>query len=571
MRKLATSKTPNLPALNYPAPVTPSHTINLLPTQQMTLPVQTPYQLAYAKAQAKLNGVYVIGSNTCPNCGDFRHLRDVSGMWVWSCCYSPCNECDEPHAYPDSDVCGNCDSHTGCDCVQCNQCGDQAKCQDCGNCEHHCRCNECPSYGCHNKLAKVGGCDNCENCSECCDCFHRDSCGDVGGDYCGECGHCTDCCSCKKGQGNAEQPGWAVRGQSVAVRFKGIDYGPWNAVDPVRAMADFYVLSYMVEGSDPGQMAVAAVAAQARKDLVDVLDPVFQAYLDVAIGGELRHHRAIDMMSKDRAEAWGQWASIRNQVGPAALLDAAELFLEMDSNYGGQPWAMAARILHSRVIGKIPAWVFVDRVFTLQHNNGSMLNKPFSNGGWATHHNLYGGPELCLYVGEAHSATITNLEFLLFVASPATNTLFNQWWTARNRGLMALGGRPELRPSFAGCIQKDGDYGFVFATTLSGRYRQLMLNPEYLDRLRREARKLVLAKETKALAEAKAATVAMIQAKKAALALAKADLLIDPPAAEEAVAAAVAVAKPENWEPTCTCEICMPYNIHLDQVMKETA
>lgn len=528
MRELATSKTPNLPALDYPASITPSFSIPVLPVQQMTLPVQTPYQLAYAQSQAKLNGVYVIGSNTCPNCGDFKHLREVSGMWVWYCCYSACNECDEPHAYLDASVCDHCNGHTGCDCTECSECDSEVECSECDKCSSCCTCDQCSSYGCTNKLKDHGSCDTCEVCLECCECYYCNGCDSkVGGDnFCGDCEHCESCCSCHeesdddaKNEGYSEVAGWVRRGRSVVAQHQEVDCNPWKRVDPVQSMADFYLLSYMVEGNDPSQMAVARVAASQREALVNVLDPAFSSYLDIAVGGELRHHRAINMMSGGREAAWGQWRSIREQLGAEVLLDAAELFVEMSGGYGGDCWAAGARILHSRITGKIPPWVFVDRVFTMQHNNGSILNKV----GWAHRHYLENGVDLCQSIGTAHAAIVTDLELLLFVASPATQDVFNLWWTARNRGLMAVGGRPELRPSYRDCVKMPfGDNGYFVCTTglftLDARYRA------------RDRELTGLARRAKARREAEAATAAN-----------EADLqaLLDEAAAVEAASAAL--------------------------------
>jgi hypothetical protein len=60
------------------------------------------------------------------------------------------------------------------------------------------------------------------------------------------------------------------------------------------------------------------------------------------------------------------------------IRDCVELFHDYgnwDSGFGGRNWEKIADILLSRETGKLDAKTFVDRVFTLQHNGGSALNK----------------------------------------------------------------------------------------------------------------------------------------------------------------------------------------------------
>ncbi len=115
----------------------------------------------------------------------------------------------------------------------------------------------------------------------------------------------------------------------------------------------------------------------------------------------------------------------------------------MDGSYGGTPWAAAAKILHQRVTNQIPAWLFVDRVFTMQHHNGSLLNKVT----WDSRHPLQRDVELCLWIGKAHDAINTDLEMLQLMASPSTRRLLRQWWVARNRMMTAMNERPLIFPS----------------------------------------------------------------------------------------------------------------------------
>jgi len=258
------------------------------------------------------------------------------------------------------------------------------------------------------------------------------------------------------------------------------------AIEPVSAMADFYLLSRMEFdpifsdglsmrwGLDPAYGAALSslcLDAKAMKAaLVETLDPVFRYYVNIAVGGELRHHRAVQMsvgLSSSRKTSWGEWVAIQAAIGPDAFTDAADMFEEMSGGYGGDPWATAARILHMRETGVLPPWAFVDRVFTLQHNNGSLLNKV----AWAD----FAGPirldnplQFMQIVGNAHAAQVTDLSTLALVATKPVQALFRQWWTARNKVLVSSNLRPELFPQPLKGKSYYGDPTIKIKNTLGG-------------------------------------------------------------------------------------------------------
>lgn len=135
---------------------------------------------------------------------------------------------------------------------------------------------------------------------------------------------------------------------------------------------------------------LACIKGQAQlilEDLVEYLDPVFVGYSHMAVSGELRHHVAMksNILSPERASAWCGWRKIYDKVGNQALLDAAELFYEFTGGgYGGPPWANCAEVLYQRLegklgpdgpSGKINKRMFIDRIWTLEHNGGCFLNK----------------------------------------------------------------------------------------------------------------------------------------------------------------------------------------------------
>lgn len=80
-----------------------------------------------------------------------------------------------------------------------------------------------------------------------------------------------------------------------------------------------------------------------------------------------------------RSEAWADWWSICNtrQRRVKRLNDAAILFNEgqWGRGYGGDKWGTGAEIARDYYAGKISPITFVDRVWTLTHHGGPMLNK----------------------------------------------------------------------------------------------------------------------------------------------------------------------------------------------------
>lgn len=215
-----------------------------------------------------------------------------------------------------------------------------------------------------------------------------------------------------------------------------LEYGPneWSSIyagltphklDPMQTAADFYLLFGIVNDSFckpttrrtiPSEDIVAAslllgLSAQdfeernallkdshnARRqhqlkrdaetmfnDVVLRADDQFVPYVSLACGGEIRHHQSIGdiSLSSDRRTAWCQWPNIVEEYGTSAYTTMATMFREFDSDgFGGEKWAVAAELIRDRLEGKLGTTaflnkqMFVDRIFTLQHNGGCFLNK----------------------------------------------------------------------------------------------------------------------------------------------------------------------------------------------------
>jgi hypothetical protein len=217
--------------------------------------------------------------------------------------------------------------------------------------------------------------------------------------------------------------------------------------DPAQVMADFYLCEYVL-AVIPSHVSLhngTASAARARVDakrlqdsIIRMADDLFRLYVLAAVGGELRHHDSIKhSVSESREAFWDRFVSIAHEVGPIDLLrDAENAFRDGSWNggYGGRNWAVAAATLRKREEGSLDAKTFVDRVFSLQHNSGSLLNKE----SWAEFNPRGWGTGEMVNIGEAHHKT--DLETLLSVASTDVVGLLaslhsNLSWVLTTKGL----------------------------------------------------------------------------------------------------------------------------------------
>lgn len=155
--------------------------------------------------------------------------------------------------------------------------------------------------------------------------------------------------------------------------------------DLAEAAADFYLLETLAAAGDEK-------ASRELARLEERLAGEFSAYLDMAVGGELRYakrHLAEDTLPPElacyfreivppqRGRAWLVWTVVRRALGPRALEFAEELFSRRDwpRHFGGWAWAQAVRLLRQYLEGSIGPRIFVDQCLSLEHNTGSILNK----------------------------------------------------------------------------------------------------------------------------------------------------------------------------------------------------
>lgn len=301
------------------------------------------------------------------------------------------------------------------------------------------------------------------------DCHHCLVCGqpDVECWCCGECEtYPCDCDDEDQGSSNFRSiTPWDERGQYCS---SALSYGTsthwtkaWpltaDRTDPCTDAADFYLLEALAHAllnrpnrgvelflDHPEVRVVAREAQRTQENLIERLDPVYCQYVDLACGGELRHHPAVSGRTLDgnRRAAWSGWKVVRDTVGLQALLDAEDLFNDWTGGgYGGPKWGAGARLLYDRLAGKITKKQWIDRVFALQHNGGVFLNKidwPVTNDPkWAL--GYMQSKVLVAHAGDDFGT-------LLKVASPEVKRLWRAYWVAANHARTRCNNRPTKEP-----------------------------------------------------------------------------------------------------------------------------
>lgn len=214
------------------------------------------------------------------------------------------------------------------------------------------------------------------------------------------------------------------------------------------------VIAKEVYINDPRQK-LTELADEAKLMLVaqvNKLDPVFVSYLHLACGGELRHHGAVGgkTYSSNRHEAWAGWKAVFDTYGLDSLKTMASLFREfVGGSFGGEKWAVAADLLYDRLQGKLgpDTWsnkmLFIDRVFTLEHNGGCFLNKLAAY--WL---NLYTKPITFLQstILAAHCENPPNVKLLYEFTSPDVKAMFDRYMEVVNHYNMEFVGVWDDKP-----------------------------------------------------------------------------------------------------------------------------
>lgn len=132
-------------------------------------------------------------------------------------------------------------------------------------------------------------------------------------------------------------------------------------------------------------MKLSAKAERLQNKLVFKWTPIFWSYGALAFASELAYLRSADSFAKkgetlSRETILGAFAAMEKSFGPESWAEhVPDLFDPKNASwsgaYGGSSWAECALQYKRLVQDKITPKLFVDRVFTLQHNTSTFLNK----------------------------------------------------------------------------------------------------------------------------------------------------------------------------------------------------
>jgi cyclophilin family peptidyl-prolyl cis-trans isomerase len=236
-----------------------------------------------------------------------------------------------------------------------------------------------------------------------------------------------------------------------------------DTVDGAALAADFYLLeSLAADGDAAARARLALWAPQLCADLA--------RQLDLIIGTELGHYQAARpesvpsglhgfLRSVNAEDSRAGWWRVRQELGETAALDLAEqAFAGPGVEYGGEAWAPIAAMVRRFAAGEVPARVFLDQCFTLQHNNGSLFDKYFGVAHLLTVLEAQAGGDLVTLARHASAEVRARWDEHTVPSPPAQNPQ----WTR-----LGLGTAP---PGVVGCGSAEDPPQFapVHAKTLAG-------------------------------------------------------------------------------------------------------
>lgn len=140
-------------------------------------------------------------------------------------------------------------------------------------------------------------------------------------------------------------------------------------MDLTREAAEFYVLEYLaaVEEYKP--------AKRAQNKQIKTLSIEFNRYLAHAIGGEVECARTLGRTkAQKRLIRRGKCKTVTD------IRMARDIFAEgyWSCGYGGRPWANIADTLYQYRTKRLNRKLFVDRVWSLKHNNDFVFDKGYN-------------------------------------------------------------------------------------------------------------------------------------------------------------------------------------------------
>lgn len=186
---------------------------------------------------------------------------------------------------------------------------------------------------------------------------------------------------------------------------------------------------------------------------------ILRDYMHYAAVGELGYHKEMvkgfDSDIGVFVSSQGWWDFICHAGGETAAKTASDIFRDKTlaktkawgSSYGGEKWAKATDMLRyyeKGRMGKKPfdAKMFADRMFSLQHNTGSILNKWQWGGGRARAAGYH--VENMTKILDAHANS--DFKRLSEVCSEQVFDMLLEYWTITNREFIRAGLEPVAFP-----------------------------------------------------------------------------------------------------------------------------
>lgn len=380
--------------------------------------------------------------------------KQCSGCGAGSEELATCRSCHEEMCDSCFDECECCTSCDGCcDCLTCANCGETVR-------DYNAYYNAYGNYACESCWNDLY-CHDCESEQDDCSCEEN---GDLESIFLRDRSRfqfqCIPTWWSEWAPSRSPYAHWqehrCADDQDQACLEWGFDH---RSHDPGVAMAKFYFYEGLIAGifcgssrqvqDDPLVQEIAQVARAKQAALVAECDPIYLAYSQMVCWGELRYHPVLmwDYTTDckgyiDRHQTWSIARSYTKDAPPQVWVDVAAMFRDMrvgnDGAIGGEAWATIAEVIHLRLTDKLSPKLFVDRVFNLQHNGGSLLNKVV----WASAA-IYGAYDAPAYptnvmnhVGNLHSrdqpamralAELAGEESLLRRAVMAANKARHAW------------------------------------------------------------------------------------------------------------------------------------------------
>ena len=203
-------------------------------------------------------------------------------------------------------------------------------------------------------------------------------------------------------------------------------------VNPIKAASEFYYLNQLVHRIEQkiGQSLPLGDYRPIVESYYDVVHRESQRmflYMLFITFRECRHgnaspeikagtklRKAMDIAINSSGDTLKGMGKLEDNTPIGSMIDAiADYYLKSNAfggSFGGQPWSMIAKTLSQFVHGKMSAEVFYDTCFSLEHNTGTIFNKPA----------LYSDPN------KEHLQTLLNHQANGHVVTHITNNPY--WW-----------------------------------------------------------------------------------------------------------------------------------------------